>query len=44
VLVAAPTGSEESGHTNEILRVDAGTQIFELGSLKEEKDKENLFN
>jgi hypothetical protein len=25
---------EESGHTNEILRVDAGTHVFELGNLQ----------
>jgi hypothetical protein len=25
---------EENGHTNEVLRVDAGTHVFELGQLQ----------
>ena len=40
VKVAFPTArlvyidGEESGNTNEILRVDAGTHVFELGHLQ----------
>ena len=39
VIVTFPTDrlvyidGEESGPTNEVLRVDAGTQVFELGNL-----------
>jgi hypothetical protein len=39
VKVTFPTGrlvyidGEESGYTNEVLRVDAGTHVFELGNL-----------
>ena len=40
VIVTFPTDrlvyidGEESGNTNEPLRVDAGTHVFELGTLK----------
>jgi hypothetical protein len=40
VIVTFPTDrlvyidGEESGNTNEPLRVDAGTHVFELGNLK----------
>jgi hypothetical protein len=40
VIVTFPTDrlvyidGEESGYTNEVLRVDAGTHVFELGNLQ----------
>ena len=40
VIVAYPTDrlvyidGEESGYTNEVLKVDAGTHVFELGNLQ----------
>jgi hypothetical protein len=40
VIVTYPTGrlvyidGEESGSTNEVLKVDAGTHVFELGHLQ----------